>query len=438
MVRHFLTLYALIVATLAGVSWGQDQLIRVYERRYGAAVEDPERQALFAIATARLAEIPAEQRSEAVGALAERTGIDLELLELQDIAGESTLLQLASGHHAVMTGANGQTWVLHKLADADQVLAFKYAPVDTGRTPLEWALVLVFYAAIALVIMLWLWPLQRDLRELERSTMAFGDRNWRFVSRIGPRSQIYPLAQAFRRMAERIDRLIGSHKDMSNAMSHEIKTPLARMRFEIEMARTETDRDKLGEHLDNLNRDIAELNSFVTATLEYAILERAEMALNLAEHDFTQILPAIAESVRRNALTTLAIDVEIAPEATNVVCDAHLMETVVRNLLHNALRHADRKVCLSFEMTPKEYVLRVDDDGPGIAPADRQRVFESFVQLEQRSGTKTGFGLGLAIVKRAIEWHNGSVAVAASHLGGAQFEVRWPRSLKSGNEGRRE
>jgi len=68
----------------------------------------------------------------------------------------------------------------------------------------------------------------------------------------------------------------------------------------------------------------------------------------------------------------------------------------------------------------------VDDDGPGIPEADRQRVFDSFVQLERQAGRKTGFGLGLAIVKRAVEWHGGQVSISESPHGGARFSVTWP------------
>jgi signal transduction histidine kinase len=108
-------------------------------------------------------------------------------------------------------------------------------------------------------------------------------------------------------MAARIDGLIGSHKDMSNALSHEIKTPLARMRFEIELARVAADREVLLRHLDHLNTDVTELNSFVTATLEYAVLERAEIALNIAAHDFTAIVPVMTDSVKRDARADLKI-----------------------------------------------------------------------------------------------------------------------------------
>jgi signal transduction histidine kinase len=102
------------------------------------------------------------------------------------------------------------------------------------------------------------------------------------------------------------------------------------------------------------------------------------------------------------------------------------METVVRNLLYNALRYARSEVHLTFFIQPDGvYNLRVDDDGPGIREADRARVFDSFVQLDDPGRRKTGYGLGLAIVKRIVEWHGGKVAITRAGLGGAGFSVTW-------------
>jgi two-component system OmpR family sensor kinase len=425
MVRHFVTLYALIVVTLAAVSWGQDQLARAYDHRNPQLADDPSQRAVFEIVSAQLRDIPPHERAGRVAELARTSAVDLELFEFTDIAGSQTLTRLRTGQFAMMDAANGQTWMLHKLSDTDQVLAFKHSPVASGRTPLEWALSLVFYAAIALVIMLWLWPLTRDLKQLERSTVSFGHRNWRFATSIRPTSQIYPLAQAFRRMAARIDALISSQRDMSNAMSHEIKTPLARMRFEVEMARAASNQQQAHEHLDHINRDISELNAFVTATLDYAILERAELVLNFGVHDFTRVLPAICDSVRRTTRDNLVVECNVSGAATNVRCDAHLIETAIRNLLYNAARYANSRVEVSLVIDDERCALAVDDDGPGIPPADRERVFESFVQLDQPSSSKIGYGLGLAITKRIAEWHGGRAAAMQSHLGGARLTIEW-------------
>ena len=428
MARHFLQLYLLIVATLAAVSWGQERLWQMYAQHDPAemAAENPSQTAMLDVVEAQLRALPAERRQSFVRQLARESGIDLELFDRKDIAGEDTLADLARGDVAYMDAASGKRWMLKQVTGDASVLAFRHPIPEQRRRPVDWALAFIFYAAIALVIMIWLWPLRRDLQRLERATSTFGDRNWTFDAAIGPRSQIHPLAQAFRRMAARIDGLIRSHKDMSNAMSHEIKTPLARMRFEVEVARAATSPEKMTEHLNNIDTDITELNAFVTATLDYAILERAEVALNLAEHDFTAILPAVTDAVRRSSRTALDLRCEVDQTATHVRCDAHLLETVLRNLMYNALRYAQRQVVVRFEVVKgTRYRLCVEDDGPGIPESDRQRVFESFVQLDHTTQHKAGFGLGLAIVKRVVEWHGGDVSVDTSPLGGARFCVTW-------------
>ena len=423
MARHFLTLYIAIVITLAAVSWGQERLWLAYGA--GAHASEVPQAAVLAVLERQLASVPGEQRASVVADVARDTGLDVELLEAQDVAGVAEIPALAGGKPVLLDGADGRAWVLQRLEPDGRVLAFRFQN-EAKRSLLDWILAFVFYAAIALVITVWLWPMMRDLRALEHSTVRFGDRNWSFDARIATRSPVYPLAAAFRRMAARIDGLIGSHKDMSNALSHEIKTPLARMRFEIELARGAADREALLRHLDHLNTDIGELNAFVTATLEYAVLERAEFALNIAPHDFTAIVPAVTESVKRGARQELTIACEADAGATAVVCDAHLIETVLRNLLYNAIRYAQRQVRVSFAVgADQQYRLCVDDDGPGIPEADRERVFASFVQLGRPAGEKTGFGLGLAIVQRIVEWHGGSVRAEQSELGGARFVAQW-------------
>ncbi len=423
MARHFLGLYLLIVFTLAIVSWGQDKLLQAYSG--GDTAED--RPAAMAMATVadRLHGVPPGQWRQIIGGVAARTGIDMELFAPQDIAGDDTLAKLRRGGIAYMESADGRSWALRRLDD-NSVLAIKSIEPATRRGWLEWSLTMLFYAIIALALMIWIWPLTRDLRALEKAAAQFGNRNWSFNAPIKPHSQIYPLAQTFRRMAARIDGLIASHKDMSNAVSHEIRTPLSRMKFEIELAQKVRTVEEIHRYLEHIKSDIAAINDLVTATLSYAILERADVALNISAHNFTTLIPAIAESVGHNTRTGIQISSTVQADASDVRCDAHLMETVLKNLLYNATRYAKHSIGVSFSVERGVNRLLVDDDGPGIAEADRQRVFDSFVQLDRAAGRKTGFGLGLAIVKRAIEWHGGQVCVTESPLGGARFCVTWP------------
>ena len=423
MVRHFLGLYLLIIFTLAVVSWGQDRLLRAYSST-DAADDRPVAIAMSTLAD-RLHGEPPEKWRDIITGVAARTGVDMELFATRDIAGDETLAKLAHGAIAYMEAAGGDSWALRRL-DADYVLAVKSAAPGARRGLLEWSLTMLFYAAIALVIMFWIWPLTRDLRALEKAAGQFGNRNWSFNARIKPHSQIYPLVQTFRRMAARIDGLIASHKDMSNAVSHEIRTPLSRMQFEIELAQQATTVEEVRRSLSHVKTDIAAINDLVAATLSYAILERADVTLNVNSHNFTALIPAIAASVAHDARPDLQISADVQSDAAAVRCDVHLIETVLRNLLYNATRYAKHSIKVAFTSYDGVNRLLVDDDGPGIPQADRNRVFESFVQLERTAGRKTGFGLGLAIVKRAIEWHGGEVSVVESPLGGARFCVTWP------------
>jgi two-component system, OmpR family, sensor kinase len=421
--RHFLSLYLLIVFTLAAVSWGQDKILQSYgnhdsadDRSLGVAVAAMQNQ---------LQNLPAGEWKRFVAGTAAKTGVDMELFTMADITGNETLDKLKRGAIAYMQAARGESWALKQLND-DYVLALKSAEPGSQRGLLEWAVTLFFYALIALVIMIWIWPLTRDLRALEKAAARYGDKNWSFDADIKPASQIHPLAETFRRMAARIDGLIASHRDMSNAVSHEIKTPLARMHFEIELAQQAQTVPDIKASLSNIKTDIVAINDLVTATLDYAILERADMTLNIGAYDFTTLIPAIAEYVRRDARPDIRMCAEVHGNADRVNCDLHLLESVVKNLLYNASRYAKREIRVSFSSHDGINELLVDDDGPGIPEADRKRAFESFVQLDQTRHKKTGFGLGLAIVKRAIEWHDGEVAISESPLGGARFRATWP------------
>jgi two-component system OmpR family sensor kinase len=423
MARHFLGLYLLIAATLAVVSWGQDRLLQAYSSP--DAAEEKSTATIMAVLVDRLRDAPVESWKNQIAGIASRTGLDVEIFAADEIAGRGTLERLGRGENAYMRSSAGDSWVLKRI-DKDHVLALRSPEPAGQRGPLEWGLTIVFYAVIALVLMFWIWPLTRDLRVLEKAAGQYGNRNWRFAAGIKPHSQIYPLAETFRRMAARIDGLIASHKDMSNAVSHEIKTPLSRMQFEIELAQQATGMAQVKASLSNIKSDIDAINGLVKATLGYAILERADLALNLAEHNFTSLIPAIVESVKHNMRPDIAIAAQVQNDAEHVVCDVHLFETVLRNLLYNASRYASSRIKVTFSSREGLNELLVEDDGPGIPEQERGRVFQSFVQLDPTAGKKVGYGLGLAIVKRAIEWHGGQVRIADSALGGALVCANWP------------
>ncbi len=423
MARHFLGLYLLIVVTLAVVSWSQDRLLQIYSKP--DAAEDESTAAVMAILADRLRGAPAESWKSLVAGVAGRTGIDMEVFATNEITGRDTLQKLSRGENAYMRSSQDDSWVLQRI-DAGHVLALRSREPAGQRGALEWGVTILFYAVIALVLMFWIWPLTRDLRALEKAAAQYGNRNWQFAAEIRQHSQIYPLAQTFRRMAARIDGLIASHQDMSNAVSHEIKTPLSRMQFEIELARNATSIGEVSGSLSNIKTDIEALDGLVKATLGYAILERADLSLNFSTHNFTSLIPAIVESVKGGVRPGITITSEVQDDADRVICDVHLFESVLRNLLYNASRYAASQISVTFTSRAGLNELRVEDDGPGIPAAERSRVFQSFVQLNPAAGKKVGYGLGLAIVKTRHRMARRPGPHRHLALGGALVCANWP------------
>jgi len=143
------------------------------------------------------------------------------------------------------------------------------------------------------------------------------------------------------------------------------------------------------------------------------------MALNLAEHNFTSLIPAIVESIR-SSLRPRSPSLQTCratPTTSSATFTCSSRYSRICSITPAATpRH---RINVTFTSREGSNELLVEDDGPGIPPAERGRVFQSFVQLNPAAGKKVGYGLGLAIVKRALEWHGGQVHIGESALGGA-------------------
>ena len=305
----------------------------------------------------------------------------------------------------------------------------KLGPFDEPVTLdyLQTMLMLVFSILVALAVLLWVYPLWRDLKRLGISAKAFGQGD--FSVRALPRkhSVLYRLAGTFNAMADRIQGLISSHKELTNAVSHELRTPIARLRFGMEMLETSTEAEDRSRYMASMNDDIDELDQLVAELLTYARFDRDRPVL---EFQRLEIYPWLDEVIRqaKTGMDDLAIDFEIPDQELRYArFDPVLMTRALGNLLQNAKRYARSEIKITFSRDNGYYQLRVDDDGTGIPEEDRERIFDAFRRLDASRDRGTGgYGLGLSIVQRITYWHGGDVSVADSPLGGASLIMRWP------------
>jgi signal transduction histidine kinase len=235
---------------------------------------------------------------------------------------------------------------------------------------------------------------------------------------VSSHDEIGRLATTMNGMLDRLDRSQRAQRRFVSDASHELRSPLASLRQYAEVARDYPDRIDAGELAGAVLDEGARLEAIVRSML---LLTRVdEHALDAHPVDLDDLV--LAEAARLRTTTSLTVDTS-GVGALRVSGDAALLAQLLRNLADNAARHADARVAFALGSG----LLAVDDDGPGIPPEERERVFERFVRLDEaRSRDAGGSGLGLAIVRRIAEVHGGRVDVQESPLGGARFVLRLP------------
>ncbi|WP_052481131.1 ATP-binding protein [Gilvimarinus agarilyticus] len=431
--RAFFTLYLFVVLVILGAGWGLD---RLYLSLSGPEQPDPLNRAFFTLLESRFStpdESGAESPQERLQRYLSELQLSARVYQLSDLA-DSSLKQDVMAGEPVMLSAEQQRQVYYRLSGSPWVVQL-ILPAEPEQDGWYRVLLLVFYLLLALVIYLWIWPLVRDLRSLQKQARLIGRADAGVRVRLSQRSAVYSLSQEFNRMQQRIDELLASYREMTYAVSHELRTPLARMKFALELAQGDVPAAQRQNQLDNLRTDVTQMDALINQLLHYAGFETQTQALTLqqgAPGALCALVEGLIESITsRGAVTTTSVPDYMVRDylaQRPVYCEWNLLERVLQNLLGNAAKYASGQVLVTLDFDQGCYRIRVEDDGPGIPKADAGRVFDSFVRLHQEpSLDREGFGLGLAIVKRILDWHSGSVALSKSEsLGGACFTVRWP------------
>lgn len=285
---------------------------------------------------------------------------------------------------------------------------------------------------IVVGIAMWFWvrPLWRDLRRLDQATATLAQGEFDARVHLPRGSVLHGLAQSFNWMAEHIGALLASHRALTNAVSHELRTPLARLRFALSLALDETSSATKDHQLRRMQRDLDELDALASELLTLAKLERdthgsqAFDAFPAAEWLEDRLIEARATAQAHGQRVRLHGRSDIDSLHGSPLHLARALD----NLLNNAARHAQGEVAVTITSEDGWARIAVDDDGPGIAPDHRNKVFEPFVRLdESRDRASGGVGLGLAIVRQIVRNHGGLCEVAESPLGGARFVLSWPQ-----------
>ncbi len=241
-------------------------------------------------------------------------------------------------------------------------------------------------------------------------------------ARLAPRAIIYPLGERINHMAGRIESLLEAQRNLLHSVSHELRTPIARLEFALELLRPDGSDPKLAQRIDAMQGDVAELNALVNELLSMTKLD-SNQTLQLAEVDLNDALQSCIDALPPKPCK---VSVDLPADLGHMLVDQRLLCRAVGNLLRNGQKYCENSVLLSARRgTVLEIV--VEDDGPGIPPEERSRIFEPFYRLDRSRDRLTGgFGLGLSIASKAVALHGGTIRVEQAALGGARFVVTLP------------
>jgi two-component system OmpR family sensor kinase len=406
MARLFISLYLFIAVSLVGLSAG-------LERIFFTQSETSNTQLLGPVFEA------AKQQNVDMPSFIQSLGGTHQMRSLGDIAWSDNNLEKLHNGQAVLLSDSRVTEQIYILDDKAQLLEISL-PINRPDSGQFLIYSVLFFLLLGGVIAFWIWPLWRDLSNLEKTVSNVKPDGSIVQNNISKTSLIYPIAKSLNNMGRQITQLMQNQRELSGAVTHEFRTPLARLKFALAMHPPAQSNPWL-----DMQKDVNELEHLVQEMLDYASTDARIPEMNLAEIPIKQLCQQLIHRLKESHLSTL--NIRVYGDDPHVLADEHFIERAIENLVLNGARYANK--ALEIQVIKQKNVIRIciEDDGIGVPQAMRKKIFSPFFRPdESRDRQQGGAGLGLAIVKRIVDWHQGECYVTDGELGGAKFIISLP------------
>ena len=293
---------------------------------------------------------------------------------------------------------------------------------DQSISWLNLILTLSFYLSLVVLLLAWLYPLIRRLSILRKTARKFGEGNLNSRVKSGHFTYIADIEQEFNHMADRIEGLLKDNKLLSRAVSHDLKTPLARLRFGIDALSECLESEREIKYISRIQEDLTEMESLVETLLNYARLDKSYIETTFEAVDLCEYIETLFKTKPALHLN-LQFDLDKTP--CWVMADKSYLPMVFKNLMSNCQRFALERILISVLHEKDKILVVFEDDGPGLSSEALDSALQPFWRDSRcRKINSGGHGMGLAIAGRVAGWHKADVHLDNSTtLGGAKVSV---------------
>ena len=363
-------------------------------------------------------------------------GDSIKILQYEELALPPSLQkELESGIPLTLESANGIS-LIFDMPKTQKVLTLDLPPQGNNETSVRLMLTVLFYTAIILLILIWLYPLIRRLQRLAATAKLFGEGELHKRVPTHPRSHLHDIESEFNNMARRIEGLVSDNKLLSSAVSHDLRTPLARLRFGVDALSETVVSEDQANYLHRLSSDLTAMEQLVSVLLEFARMDKEILDLPLHVVNLHTLIEQAVIVARDSSDMNVEFRIDTDPDDSTIVANERYASMMINNVLQNAIRYGRSSIIVTLSKERDRASLTVEDDGPGIPETERDDVWKPFVrnvgqQFTTRSSGRS-YGLGLAIVSRIAEWHEAELFIDDSiELGGALVKLAYKSASHS-------
>lgn len=414
MKRLFFSIIFSVIAALFLINWGVDKLAESNAQKHGKTIETNEiilyHKLLLGISE-QLNLAPVERLAEQTQQLAKAFQLKLSIEDTENMVLPATLALQLKQRGSLLLGSQDNTYFLQKIPQHKTMLLRMQLLPQEDNQGTNVILTSLLYLGVCALIILWLLPLTRRLYLLTNAAAKIGEGELQARLPSSQYSYIQPLEKSFNNMASKIETLVADNKLLARSLSHDIRTPLACLRFGIEAAIGAPDAEKKNQYIQRMDTEITRMEKMTEAFLQYAAMERKSLNLNKQKTNINQLLQNLIDEVRPLAeQKNIQIHSNILSQIVIANIDSHWYYLAIQNIVSNALQYAKSEIVISLNVQNNYMVISIEDDGKGIPEHEMKDIFIPFVRLDKKGvRDEEHFGLGLATTARVMQWHKGKV-----------------------------